>query len=365
MKILVLSNNDVGLYKFRKELIQELIKQNNTVYICLPEGEFIESLKKLGCKYIPCNYLERRGTNPFKDIKLIHFYRRIVNEYVPDVVLTYTIKPNIYGGLVCRMNRVPYIVNVTGLGTSIENGGLLSFITCTLYKTGIRNAECVFFQNSANQRVFVERKIVKGKTVLIPGSGVNLEVHKFEEYPQEENEIRFLFIGRIMKDKGIEELLSAIKQLRVCNPKVLLDIVGGYDEDYSQQIRAAEKEGIVKYYGQQSSVHEFIKKAHCVVLPSYHEGMANVLLEAASTGRPVIASKIPGCAETFDEGTSGIGCEVKNTDSLVEAMASFVSLPLEDKKAMGRAGRIKIEKEFDRNIVIQAYTNELKQIRNR
>ena len=257
------------------------------------------------------------------------------------------------------MTRVSYIANVTGLGTTIENGGLLSFISTTLYKTGLKKANCVFFQNKDNRKLFIDKGIVKGKTRLLPGSGVNLETHNIEPYPDDKDGIRFLFVGRIMKDKGIEELLSAIKDIHLERKDVIVDIVGWSDEDYAVALKEAEESGTICFHGLQSDVHPFYTACHCAVLPSYHEGTANVMLEASSTGRPVITTRVPGCQETFDEGVTGFGCEVRDTESLKQAMMRFLSLSQEKRKEMGLAARVKMEREYDRTIVLEAYKEEI------
>lgn len=361
MKILILSNFDMGLYKFRKELLEALVKENEVIF-CVPEGEYIDDIKNIGCSYIPCNVLDRRSVNPIKDIKLLSFYWNTISEIKPQLVLTYTIKPNVYGGLVCGRKKIPYIANITGLGTAIENGGFLAIVSTTLYKLGLYRARCVFFQNQNNQSLFIRKGIVKGKTKLIPGSGVNLNAHYLEPYPSDENGVRFLFVGRIMKDKGIEELLSAIEDIHADHHGAVVDIVGWCDENYNESLKQAEKMGAVQYYGIQSNVHPFYANCHCTVLPSYHEGTANVLLEASSTGRPVITTRVSGCQETFDEGKTGFGCEVKNADSLKEAMLRFLSLSQDQRKKMGLAAREKMEREYDRCIVIKAYQEEIKNV---
>ena len=204
--------------------------------------------------------------------------------------------------------------------------------------------------------------MVKGHTRLIPGSGVNLNFHSFEEYPSDENIIHFLFVGRIMKDKGINEIVEAIKTVHIEYPDISFDIVGGCDEDYEHYLEETEKTGFIHYRGRQDEMHDFYKNSHCVVLPSYHEGMANVLLEGASTGRPVIASDIPGCRETFIEGKTGFGCKPKSTESLVAAIRKFLALSNTEKQQMGIAGRNKVKSEFDRSIIIQAYLDEINKI---
>ena len=358
MKILILANADMGLYKFRKELIEELVKDHK-VFFCTPEGEYVSLLQSIGCEFISCDTLKRRGTNPFSDFKLLVFYKRAIKELRPDVILTYTIKPNVYGGIASGRNKVPYIANVTGLGTSIENGGLLSKIATTLYKIGLRKAKCVFFQNGDNQKTFLEKRIVTCKTRVIPGSGVNLLSNCVEAYPSDKDGIRFLFVGRIMKDKGIEELLQSIRRIHRERSNVVLSIVGFCDEDYSKSLEDAEKEGAIIYHGVQNDMHSFYKNCHCTVLPSYHEGMANVLLESSSTGRPVIATNVPGCQETFEEGITGFGCDARSVESLYKAMNRFINLPYSQKEEMGKNARKKMEAEYDRRIVVKAYLNEI------
>ncbi|MFT4412591.1 glycosyltransferase family 4 protein [Fredinandcohnia humi] len=361
MKVLVLANFGMGLYNFRRELIDELISQKNEVYISLPKDEFVPKLKSLGCKFIETK-LDRRSTNPIKDVKLLLHYIRIIKQINPDVVLTYTIKPNVYGGIACRITKTPYITNITGLGTSIENKGILQKITLMLYKVGLKNASCLFFQNKTNLKFFVDHHIANGRARLVPGSGVNLEHHRFEAYPEEREKYKFLFIGRMMKSKGIDELLQAATVVKEIYPNTQFDLIGGCEEDYHKQLSELSQLGVITYHGQQNDVRSFIQKAHATILPSYHEGTANVLLESASAGRVVLASRIPGCQETFDEAVSGFGFKVKNVDSLVEAIIKFINLPYEQKKVMGTAGRKKMEKEYNRKIVINAYLDEINRV---
>lgn len=357
MRIAILANADIGLYKFRKELVEKLC-ENNDVYILLPEGEFIESLKALGCRFIPLKF-DRRGMNPIDDLKLIFKYLNLLKNIRPDLALTYTIKPNIYGGIACQLLKIPYLVNITGLGTALENKGILRWISMNLYKAGLRKADCAFFQNQKNYDVFCQQDITKGKTRLIPGSGVNLQVHRFEPYPVEDGKIRFLFVGRLMRDKGIEEFVSAMISVHRRNELASADIVGWCDEDYSSLLNQAEAEGTVRFHGLQADVRPFYARCHCCVLPSYHEGMANVLLEASAAGRPVIATRVPGCQETFEEGITGFGCEARSVESLEAAMLKFMSIPQEQREQMGKAAREKMCREFDRELVLKAYTEEI------
>lgn len=368
MKVLILANNDAGLYKFRKELIQELLfpravleereAEPCEVYISLPHGEFVEELKKLGCQYIDTPF-ERREMNPLKDLKLLNEYRKMVRKISPDVVLTYTIKPNVYGGIVCRLLKVPYLVNITGLGTSIENEGLLSKIILRMYQAGLKKAKTVFFQNESNAKLFKEKRIVGDNVVLIPGSGVNLKEHCFEEYPSEEHGVQLLFIGRIMRDKGIGEYLDCAEYY-ADRTDVSFHIIGGYDEKaYEDRMQELQDRNVIQYFGVQKDVHSFIKSHHAVVLPSYHEGLSNVLLEGAATGRPIIATDVPGCRETYDNEVTGIGFSAQNSEALIEAVGKFLSLSCEQRADMGVNGRKKVEQTFDKKIVVRAYTKEI------
>jgi glycosyltransferase involved in cell wall biosynthesis len=351
----------MGLYNFRKELLEELLNKDNEVYISLPNDEYVPKLQALGCNFVE-THLDRRGTNPIKDIKLILQYTAIIRRIKPDVVLTYTIKPNVYGGIACRITKTPYLTNVTGLGTSMEGKGLVQKVSQILYKIGLKRSSCVFFQNRTNEKYFIDSNIIKGNTKLLPGSGVNLDQHCLEEYPPEDENIKFLFIGRIMRAKGIEELLSTAKKVKVNYPDTEFHLVGGMEEDYSKDLNDLVQSQIIEYHGQRSEIHSFIKSAHATILPSYHEGTANVLLESASTGRPVLASHIPGCKETFDDGKTGIGFQVKSAESLEKAIIKFINLSYIEKKEMGMAARTKMEKEYDRKMVIDAYIDELNKI---
>lgn len=363
MKTLIITNLFDGLYKFRRELVEKLAEESELVCV-LPDDPKKDWFRKINAKYIEI-VMDRRGMNPLSDYKLFRTYREILRQEKPNVVLTYTIKPNIYGGIAAAREEIPYIANITGLGTGILQKNLLSKAISFLYKKALKKATCTFFQNKENMKFFLERKMVSGKYRLIPGSGVNINEHRFEEYPQDERVTKFLFVGRVMKEKGIDEFLSAAERVKAIYPDTQFDIVGPYEEnEYEDVILKYQDRGIVKFYGSQFDVHSFIKNSHATVNPSYHEGMSNVLLESASTGRPVIASNIPGCRETFEDGVSGLAFEPRNAEDLTDKLIKFIELPYEKKKALGIAGRRKVEKEFDRNIVIDAYMEEINKIRS-
>lgn len=361
MKILVLANNDVGLYNFRKELLERLLEEKHSVSIALPGGEKVIKMMQMGCVFYQVE-IDRRGMNPFKDIMLVREYFRLIRRVRPDVVLTYTIKPNIYGGLLCRILHKKYIANITGWGTAVENGGNAARAILCLYKAAIKKAFCVFFQNKANMKKITESGTICRHIRLIPGSGVNLKVHVFEPYPGEQEKLTFLFLGRVMKNKGIEEFFDAAIEVKKLYPKADFQIAGDCEGDYSLRLKELERKGILTYLGFRSDIHDLIRQSSAIVLPSYHEGMANVLLEAAAAGRPVIASRVSGCLETFDEGVTGLGVEAGSAESLREALCRFIELPYEEKRQMGSMARKKMEDEFDRKMVVDAYIDELNKL---
>ena len=360
MKVLILANNDVGLYKFRKELIETLLK-NNEVFISLPSGDYVDRLVNMGCNYMSTN-LERRGTNPLKDIKLLKQYLNILEEYKPDIVLTYTIKPNVYGGLACQIKNIPYVVNVTGLSSAMENGGLLGFITETLYRIGIRKAQKVFFQNEDNQRIMVNKKMVKNNYDLLPGSGVNLNNYKLLDFPKGKN-IEFAYVGRLLTQKGIRLYLDAAKQIHNKYPNTLFHICGIDDDGYIDEVNKLQDDGVVLYHGLVDDMNTIYEKIECLVHPSYYaEGMSNVLLEASACGRAVITTNRPGCKEVVDNEVNGYIVEQKSLEDLIDKIEMYLSLSNDQRKQMGLNGRKKIEKEFNRNIVIKKYLDEVNKI---
>ena len=352
-RILVLANNDVGLYRFRKDLLAALLGAGHEVYISLPDGGFISELVQLGCRFIDTP-IERRGMNPIHDSKLFRQYRAMLKEVKPDLVLTYTIKPNIYGSLACRMAHIPYAVNITGLGSAIENGGWLKKFVLALYKPALKGARVVFFENAGNRDTLTATGVVpQGRDVVLSGAGVNLEDYPYQSYPQE-GAVRFLFVGRVMHEKGVDELFAAAKQMKQeYGDGVEFHIVGSFEEGYKPLMDELEKAGVVKYHGYQSDMKRFYAMASCVVLQSYHEGMSNVLLEAAASGRPLITSDIPGCREAVEDGVSGYLCPAKDADALYEAMRRFVELPESWRGEMGRRGRERMEQKFDKRIIVK------------
>ena len=351
MKVLILANSSKGLFGFRQELIAELIKKN-TVCAYTPDNGSADELRALGCEV--CDLpVDRRGINPKKDLTLFHRIMKILESEKPDLVISYTIKPNIYGGLACRLHRVPYVTNITGLGTAFQNKGMLRRIVTIMYRVGLKGAETVFFENEENRQIFINERVVpKERTCLLMGAGVNLNRYYVTNYPTGDA-TKFLFMGRVMKEKGVDELFAAMRMLRKEGISCTLDVLGNFDEDYSGVIRECEAEGWLCYHGYQKDVRPFIANCHCFVLPSWHEGMANTNLECAASGRPVITSNIHGCMEAVIDGESGLLCAPKNVQSLYETMKRFCELPWEQKRSMGQKGRKHMEDTFDKEKVVE------------
>ena len=350
-KIAILANHSGGLYDFRKDLIAELKKHAN-VTVAVPHNDRWEELHKLVDEVIELP-VDRRGMNPIHDSRLFRQYRAMLKEVKPDLVLTYTIKPNIYGGLACRMAHIPYAVNITGLGSAIENGGWLKRFVLALCKPALKSARVVFFENAGNRDALAATGVVpKGRDVVLNGAGVNLEDYPYQAYPQE-GTVRFLFAGRVMHEKGVDELFAAAKRMKQeYGDGVEFHIVGSFEEEYKPLMDKLEQAGVVKYHGYQSDMKRFYAMASCVVLPSYHEGMSNVLLEGAATGRALITSDIPGCREAVEDGVSGYLCPTKDVDALCDAMRRFAELPENRQAEMGRRGRTRMEQKFSKTAVV-------------
>ena len=360
-KIMILCNSSGGLYDFRNELPLRLLQAGTEVVVSVPDDVRAADLTAEGCKVVHTD-IDRRGTDPVKDMKLIRAYGRLLDREKPDLVLTYTIKPNIYGGICCRRRHIPYMATVTGLGSAFQNEGIKKKLITWLYRQGLKGAECVFFQNDHNRDVFRSLGILGGgKTRLVSGSGVDLEHHLPAEYPGHADQvIRFLYVGRLMREKGTMEYLEAARRLHEkYGDRVSAAAVGYCDDDLEDAIKRAEKEGILRMIPFDKEIRPYYREADCVVMPSYHEGMSNVLMEAAATARPVIATDIPGCRETVEEGQTGFLCRPRDSSSLYDAMCRIVGMSEDERRRMGLQGRKKMELEFDRHHVIDAYIEEI------
>ncbi len=356
-RILVLTNSSGGLYDFRNEFVQAMLAEHE-VYVSMPDEVKEKELAAEGCKIIKTD-INRRGINPLEDLKLYRTYSRLIRDLKPDLVVTYTIKPNIYGSFAAARRKVPYIATITGLGGAFDRTGVLLKLIVTMYKTGLKKAACVFFQNEENRGIFKRLGITAKKTRMVMGSGVNLERHVYEAYPAD-GETHFLFVGRVMKERGILEYVEAAKALH--SDCVFFDIMGYCDEDYQDMLDELERQCIVHQIGFHTEVHPYLTAASAIVVASFHEGMSNALIEGAATGRPVIASNISGCLEAFEEGRTGFGFTPGHADELIRAMEKFLALSYEERADMGRRAREKMEREFDRKLVTGKYMEEVRLI---
>ena len=358
MKILILGNYDMGLYKFRKELLEELIIRGHDVYTSIPDGEYVKRIQALGCKVI-ITEMDRRGMNPIAEQNLYRFYCKIIREIKPDKVLSYTVKPNIYGGIAAKKYGIPQIANITGLGTALENQGRKQRFLIRLYKRVIKGTQIVFFQNKENYDFFVSHDISINRFGFLPGSGVNVNLFSVTDYP-DDSSVRFLFISRIMKEKGIDLYLESAKHFKGKYPDTEFHICGFCEEDYEGILNNYVEEEIVQYHGSVDDVSGFLSSVHCVIHPTYYpEGMSNVLLESCACGRPIITTDRSGCREIVEDGVNGYMIRCQNQEDLNQAIESFLHLDYDHKKAMGLAGRAKVEKEFNRQIVVDKYMEEI------
>lgn len=360
-KILVLSNNIGGLHSFRKEVLQAFRERGEEVYISAPVGkerQKTEWFENIGCKIIDTPF-NRQGTNPWADFKLMLRYRKLMKRLKPDVVLSYTIKPNLYGGMACALCGVSQLANITGLGAAVEYPGMMQKLTILLYRLGLRKTRVVFFQNEENLAFCKKHGMVRGTVRLIPGSGVNLDYHTLKEYPSETEPVRFIFISRIRKEKGIEEYLAAAQVIKRKYPDTEFHVLGACEGDYLQRLSDLQECGIIIYHGQQPDVRPYIACVHCTVHPSFYpEGMSNVLLESCAAGRPVITTDRAGCREIVDEGVNGFIVRQQDATDVAAKIEHFLALPYAEKRRMGLNARQKVEQEFDRRIVTEAYLEE-------
>ena len=357
-RILLLGNCHFTIVRFRKELIIKLVELGYDVWISFPNfsqgekesGE--EAANRLGCNFLEFKMLRRNAT-VLKEFETINECRRLIKEISPDVILTYTIKPNIYGGLISQRLGIPYLMNITGLGSGFNKRDALSTILIKLMKVSMNRAEKVFFQNEENIDFFKSAGYTKNNYELIPGSGVNLE--EFRPLPYKKDGFYFLYLGRIMKEKGIDEFLALAKDFQD-EHDVEFHVCGDMEEDYDEIIRDNVAKSIIQYHGTVENVVEYLAKASAVIYPSYYnEGISNSLLEAAASARPIITTNHPGCRDVVENGVSGLLFEKCNVQELEQQVRKFMSMPSDTREKMGIEGRKKVEMNYDRSCVINAY----------
>lgn len=368
--IALLTNNDDDVYCFRKELIEALIVDGFQMIISCPDGPKFELMKDI--PYIYDNpYIDRRGTNPMKDLGLLMHYRKLFKQYKPAVVLTYTAKPNVYASIAAHQLDIPVINNLTGLGSVVNKTGFMKKFIMWLFKLSYRKSACMMFQNETNMKVAIDHGMVKGRYRLIPGSGVDTDRYPLQPYPEGGDgktgeTIIFNYIGRILHDKGVDDYIEAAKRIKSKYPQTEFNLMGFIEPTeihYEKDLKKLQEQGIIIYRGSLTDVKPFIAKSHCTIHPStYGEGMSNVLLESASSGRFLITTNNPGCKETVEDNKTGYIYNGGDVDGLVHAIEKFLSLPNWQRKKSGESGRIRMEHFFSRKIVINAYKEEIKRI---
>jgi glycosyltransferase involved in cell wall biosynthesis len=362
--ILILVNHDVVIYNFRLELVERLLADGYEVHISSPYGERIDELIALGAVYHEIT-IDRHGMNPVKDFFILMEYKKLCFSIRPIAVLGYTIKPNIYGAMVAKWVGVPFIANITGLGTAVENDTWKQKITVLLYKIAFTKVQRVFFQNKENREFFRRNRIALDKYKLLPGSGVNLDRYPVSPLPEcgdgkTGSPVKFAFISRIMKEKGIEQYLSAAELVKKKYPATEFHVCGYCETEYHGRLEEMNKTGIVKYHGMIHDVSNFISSIHCVVHPTYYpEGLSNILLESCSSGRAIITTERSGCREVIIDKVNGYMVPEKNVKELVLAIERYIKLSKKEKTAMGLEGRKFVERNFNRQIVVDNYMEEI------
>lgn len=357
MTFAILANDTTYTYNLRGELIRQLVALGNEVLVVGSLLSFQEELTQLGCRLIDVD-TGRQGKNPIQDLGLLQKYIALLKREAPDAVLSFNIKPNIYGGIACKHLKIRFFPNITGLGKALEYPGPMQMLTKRLYRIGVSEAECIFFQNKENELFFKKNHLIKCgvQTVLLPGSGVDLNRFVPLPYPKGET-THFLFVSRLLKEKGIDLYLAAAKEIVGKYSNVVFHICGYCDDSsYQEIVSQAVSDGFVQYHGEQESMQPFYALANCIVHPSYYpEGMSNVLLEAAACARPIITTERSGCMETVENGKTGYLIPVQDQNALVEAIECFLKLSRDEQEQMGLLGRQKVEREFDRSQVSQKY----------
>ena len=362
-KILFLMHHADSTYWFKKELIDSLINKGYQVHLAVPNVDSIRGRLDKSVFFYEIE-IDRRGVNLLSDLNLYRKYKQIIKGINPSIIYTAAIKPNIYGNLAAKQYRIPVISNITGLGNAFQNRkSILFFIIKNLYKKAFKSVTKVFFENVESSEIFLTHNLIKkDKVVIVQGSGVNIEKFKPTINEKANDSITFLLIGRIMKEKGINEYVAASIKLSEKYGNINYMIMGMVEE--KQLLEEICNNQIINYLGELDDPREEIFKADCIVLPSYHEGMANTLLEGAAMGKPLIASNISGCKEIIEEGITGFLCKPKDAEDLYLAMEKIILMTKAERFEMGEKGREKMVSEFDRSNVVKKYIEEAEKVIN-
>ena len=368
--IALLTNNDDDVYCFRKELIEGLIGEGYEMLISCPNGPKFELMRDIPFIYDNPD-IDRRGTNPIADAKLMYHYWQLFRKHRPAVVLTYTAKPNVYASIAAHWLGIPVINNLTGLGSVVNESGLKQAFIMWLFKLAYQKSACMMFQNATNMQVAIDQGMVKGDYKLIPGSGVNTDRYPLQPYPaggdgKEGEPIVFNYIGRVLHDKGVDDYIEAAKRIKVKYPQTEFNMLGFIEPTeihYEEDLRVLGEQGIVMYRGSQKDIKPWVARAHATIHPStYGEGMSNVLLESASMGRFIITTNNPGCQETLEHEKTGFNYQGGKVDALVATIERFLAMPNETRQKMGEEGRERVKALFSREFVIKAYKEKINEL---
>lgn len=362
----IAANSGWNILNFRRPVIDALHAAGWRVVGLAPDDGSAAEIRSLGIDFVPVR-VDSSGLSPWRDGRLFLDYLRILRLLRPQAFLGFTVKPNIYGSLAAGMLGLKVVNNISGLGTAFLRPGPLNWLVSRLYRLALRRSSTIFFQNPHDLELFVSQGLARpGRARLIPGSGIDLDRFRPQAMPSGEGgSFRFLFIGRLLRDKGLVEYVEAARLLASRWPRAECAILGfaGSDNRSAVPIAAVERwqaEGIVTYLGETDDVRPYITEAHCVVLPSYREGLPRSLLEAAAMGRPMVATDVPGCREIVSDGVTGFLCEPRSADSLARAMEAMLRLDQAEQAAMGARARQKVEHGFDQALVAQAYLEALR-----
>ena len=365
LKIAVVLNTSWNIFNFRLGLIKALIAQGHQLYAVAPMDDFVPEIVETGCKFIPVFKLSRKGVNPFKDILFCFELFRIYKKEKFDVILHFTIKPNIYGSFASGFAKIKSVSTVTGLGYSFLSDGVVNKIVKKLYKSAFKSASCVAFQNSEDKLLFENLNICQtSQTTLIKGSGIDTSFFKPIPKINHSSGLIFLFVGRLLYDKGVSELFKAAAILKENNSNAEVWVLGSVDDDNPSAVGRETVEqnaakGFIKYLGVSSDVRSIIQKADVVVLPSYREGLPRVMLESLAMAKPVITTDVAGCRDTVRDNVNGFLIPPKNVEALAEAMCKMCDLSLENRELMGLEGRKMALREFDEKVIINRYFDEI------
>lgn len=354
-KALIIAEDARSLILTRKELLEAIQSNGYDIDAFIPEDLYCDTLREMGINVTDVSF-DRRSTNPFADLKLLKKYRSLAKTKYAFAI-TYSVKPNIYGGMAMRKKKIPYYINITGTGSAFYKGGLLKKIITFLYKPSSRHAAGIFFENSEDRDSFVKARLCKReKTHVFSGAGINTTEFEPVAYP-ENNITKFLYIGRLMEEKGIEDLYPVIKKYSENHIAADFEFLGDFEDEYKASFEKFLKLDNVIYHGYKNNVKDYIGASNCLILPSYHEGMANVLLEAGALGRPLIVSDIAGCREAVVDGENGYLFKVKSSAEIENALNKFMALSFKEQEKMGLCSRNHIVKNFERkNVVEKAIT---------